>query len=154
MEGIRTATMEITPLVEGLKLFQNNTLCILLYCQYSPLSSLTAVSALWNSWPSRTHYRSESRKFRINSSNTAFQFSRCCSNASTQSFTFVSHSQILTVTLKFRTDMLYPSTYLHYVGPWIIVTKWILQKRARGGCLNARLNLQPGADSCKYANER
>jgi len=46
MEGIFTATIEINPLVEELNLFQNNTLCILLYCQYSELASLTAVSAL------------------------------------------------------------------------------------------------------------
>lgn len=143
MEGIFTATIEINPLVEELKLFQNNTLCILLYCQYSELASLTAVSALWNSCPSRTHYWSESRKSRNNSGNTGFQFSRCCSNTSTQSFRFVSHSQILTVTLESSTDMLYPSTYLHYVGPWIIVTKWILQKRSWGSGMNARLNLQP-----------
>jgi len=142
MEGIFTATIEINPLVEELNLFQNNTLCILLYCQYSELASLTAVSALWNSCPSRTHYRSESRKSRINNGNTGFQFSRCCST-SAQSFTFVRHSQILTVTLEFSTDMLYPSTYLNYVGPWIIVTKWILQKMSWGSSLNARLNLQP-----------
>jgi hypothetical protein len=46
MEGISTATTEINPLVEELKVFQNNPLCILLYCQYSELSSLKAVSAL------------------------------------------------------------------------------------------------------------
>lgn len=49
------ATMEINPLLEELKVFQNNALCILLYCQYSGLSPLTAVSALLSSDPSRTH---------------------------------------------------------------------------------------------------